>query len=47
VTGVIGILLRGAKTGAVDLEHELDALRKAGFWISDAFYEQILSEVDT
>jgi len=46
VTGVIGILLRGAKTGAVDLEHELDALREAGFWVSDGLYEQILSESD-
>lgn len=44
VTGVIGVLLRGAKTGAVDLEHELDALREAGFWISDDLYSQILSE---
>ncbi|WP_336037804.1 DUF3368 domain-containing protein [Halobacterium yunchengense] len=44
VTGVIGILLRGANTGAVDLEHELDALREAGFWISDDLYSQILSE---
>ena len=46
VTGVIGILLRGANTGAVDLEHELDALREAGFWISDDLYEQILSRDD-
>jgi predicted nucleic acid-binding protein len=44
VTGVIGLLLRGAKTEAVDLEHELDALREAGFWISDDLYSQILSE---
>ncbi|CDK38634.1 MULTISPECIES: DUF3368 domain-containing protein [unclassified Halorubrum] len=46
VTGVIGILLRGAKTGEVNLQHELDALREAGFWISDNLYEQILSEVE-
>jgi len=44
VTGVIGVLLRGAKTGAVDLKHELDALREAGFWIFDDLYSQILSE---
>ncbi|MDH5019711.1 DUF3368 domain-containing protein [Halobacterium rubrum] len=44
VTGVIGVLLRGAKTGAVDLEHELDALRDAGFWISDGLYSKVLSE---
>jgi predicted nucleic acid-binding protein len=46
VTGVIGILLRGANTGQVDLEHELDALRDAGFWISDDLYSQILSETE-
>jgi hypothetical protein len=46
VTGVIGILLRGAKTGEVELEQELDALREVGFWISDDLYEQILSEAD-
>lgn len=44
VTGVIGILLRGANTGEVDVERELDALRDAGFWISDELYEQVLSE---
>lgn len=46
VTGVIGILLRGAKTDEVDLERELDALREAGFWISDDLYSSALSEVD-
>jgi predicted nucleic acid-binding protein len=46
VTGVIGVLLRGANTGAVDLEHELNALRDAGFWISDDLYERILSEAN-
>ncbi|WP_435184615.1 DUF3368 domain-containing protein [Halobellus sp. EA9] len=46
VTGVIGILLRGAKVDEVELEQELDALREAGFWISDDLYEQILSEAD-
>ncbi|MFC3477003.1 DUF3368 domain-containing protein [Halobacterium litoreum] len=44
VTGVIGILLRGANTGSIDLKHELDALREAGFWISDDLYERVLSE---
>ena len=33
VTGAIGILLRGAREGTVDLRAELDALRDAGFWI--------------
>lgn len=46
VTGVIGVLLRGAKTEAVDLRQELDALREAGFWISDDLYSRALSEVD-
>jgi len=46
VTGVIGILLRGAKSGVVNVERELDALREAGFWISDDLYERILSEAD-
>ena len=44
VTGVIGILLRGAKVGAVNLKQELDALRTAGFWISDDLYSRILTE---
>lgn len=44
VTGVIGILLRGAKDGEVDPERELDALREAGFWISDELYARALSE---
>lgn len=44
VTGVIGILLRGANVGEVNLEKELDALREAGFWISDDLYSRILSE---
>lgn len=46
ITGVLGILLRGAKTGEVDLEHELAALRGAGFWISDDLYARVLSEAD-
>jgi hypothetical protein len=43
VTGVVGILLRGADAGNVELETELDALREAGFWISDDLYSEILS----
>lgn len=46
MTGVIGVLLRGSKTGEVDLKSELDALREAGFWISDDLYAQVLSEAD-
>lgn len=45
ITGVIGILLRGATAGEVEIEPELDALREAGFWISDDLYTRILSKV--
>jgi predicted nucleic acid-binding protein len=45
VTGVVGVLLKGAKAGDVELERELDALREAGFWISDDLYSEILAEV--
>lgn len=44
ITGVIGIPLRGADDGTVDIEAELDALRDAGFWIADDLYSRILSE---
>jgi hypothetical protein len=47
-TGVVGILLKGANNGTVDdLAEELDALRDAGFWISDDLYENILEERET
>ncbi|GAA0547832.1 DUF3368 domain-containing protein [Halorubrum ejinorense] len=42
VTGVVGILLRASSQGEIDLEAELNALREAGFWISDALYERAL-----
>ena len=42
VTGVVGILLRASSRGNIDLETELDALRDAGFWISDALYDRAL-----
>lgn len=44
VTGVIGILLRGERDGSVDLGSELDALREAGFWISDDLYAELLRD---
>jgi predicted nucleic acid-binding protein len=47
VTGVIGILLRGANSGDVALQTELDALRNAGFWISDRLYSKVLREANT
>jgi predicted nucleic acid-binding protein len=44
-TGVIGTLLKGAKSGAVDdMAEELDALQEAGFWISDELYDTVLEE---
>lgn len=42
VTGVIGVLLRAAATENLKLKRELDALRDAGFWISDGLYSKIL-----
>ncbi len=42
VTGAVGMLLRASDRGEVDLETELDALREAGFWISDTLYERAL-----
>lgn len=47
VTGVVGVLLRGSEAGTVDVEAELDRLMDAGFWLSDALYEQILDRIDT
>jgi predicted nucleic acid-binding protein len=45
-TGVVGVLLRGANAGTVELREELDNLREAGFWISDELYSKILSEAE-
>jgi predicted nucleic acid-binding protein len=46
ITGTIGVLLRGANAGEIELERELDALRAAGFWISDDLYSEILSTAE-
>ncbi|RAW44767.1 DUF3368 domain-containing protein [Halorubrum sp. 48-1-W] len=46
LTGVIGVLLRGAETGDVKLEAELTALREAGFWISDDLFSTVLDRAD-
>lgn len=46
VTGIIGVLLRGANTDDLNVEHELDALREAGFWISDDLYARVVSEAN-
>jgi len=41
-TGVIGILLRGARNGEGDLRDELDSLRADGFWIGEDLYQRVL-----
>lgn len=46
VTGAIGVLLRAHRQGTVDVRSELDALRTAGFWISDDLYEEVLARAD-
>lgn len=46
VTGVVGILLRADRDGRIDLRQELDALRAAGFWISDDLYEEVLERAN-
>lgn len=43
VTGAIGVLLREARHGDLDIEAELDALREAGFWISDDLYQEVIT----
>lgn len=47
ITGVIGILLRASHSSEISLEDELDALRSAGFWISDGLYEEVLERAAT
>lgn len=46
MTGAIGILMRAAREGEISLRSELDALRSAGFWISDDLYEDVLDRMD-
>lgn len=46
VTGVVGIVLRADRDGRIDLRQELDALRAAGFWISDDLYEEVLERAN-
>ncbi|MCL6475935.1 MAG: DUF3368 domain-containing protein [Firmicutes bacterium] len=49
VTGSIGILLRAYRSGKVSsLQQEMERLRsEAGFWISDALYQRIISLEET
>lgn len=42
VTGVIGILLRAAAEGSIELETEMRRLRQAGFWIAEDLFEAAL-----
>ena len=46
-TEAIGILLRAARNDVIDLQAELDALRSAGFWISDDLYNEVLERTQT
>ncbi|ERH01870.1 MAG: putative nucleic acid-binding protein, contains PIN domain protein [Halonotius sp. J07HN6] len=46
VTGVVGILLQAANGGDAELQKELNALRDAGFWISDRLYSKVLREAN-
>lgn len=46
MTGVVGMLIRGAADGTVDLRDELDRLRERGFWISDDLYEEALERAN-
>lgn len=46
VTGVVGILLRGAEQEDLDIETSLDALREAGFWIGEDLYRRAIRTVD-
>lgn len=42
VTGVVGILLRAARQGDVEIEPALDELRDVGFWIGDDLYHRAI-----
>lgn len=47
VTGTIGVLVEAHERGAVaSLQQELDRLVDAGLWISEAFYERLLEDID-
>lgn len=46
VTGVVGVLLRAGRDDVVDVRSELNALRDAGFWISDDLYETAIERAN-
>lgn len=47
MTGVVGILLKGARKGKVDIERALDDLRDVGFWIDDELYRRATDEIES
>lgn len=47
VTGVVGICLRAAENGNLDIEQSLDELREVGFWIGDDLYHRAIESVET
>ena len=42
VIGTIGILIKAAKEGKLNLKNSLDELRDRGFWLSEDVYNQAL-----
>ena len=44
VTGAVGVLMRATRDSHT-LQSELDALRAAGFWISDELYQEALERM--
>jgi predicted nucleic acid-binding protein len=46
VVGTVGILIKAAKEGLLDLKESLDDLRNKGFWLSDDVYELALKMVE-
>lgn len=42
VVGTVGILIKAAKEGLLDLKDSLDDLRNKGFWLGDDVYELAL-----
>lgn len=45
-TGVVGILLRGAREGDVAIEPALEQLGDAGFWIGDDLFDRAVDAVE-
>lgn len=42
--GSVGVLIKAAKEGQLNLKQSLDELRKKGFWLSEDIYKQALKE---